>query len=463
MARVLGRVCLVLACIGIPILIAIIAYSFWLSAWTRGSMDDAIFARSHAPTDVSSAISPTELQKAIEAAVDESIKREELLLDKLLLVVGLYSTILSVLALATVFASRQDAKEQLVSVNAKADALSAAVQQELAAIKAKAQTDVEALKAQVVSEFPIISRLQERVRSLILELEDRFPEDENLNRERQDSWQSEEQQQNSLIDESKMLAVSVVALDSANLLKLYLVLARFYFGRFKTGGFLESDAARSYVYASRAIKDNPQSADAYRTRGATMLARCDAKSKDPQKSEEAQNLLQIARTDFNRCIELDQFNAGAFYNLAWSSSLEYKLKIGKPVEAIACLDRAIQLSERLFAVRDSVPLKAKEKYFPDVFINWACFVAYKVKSTTDPALQTEMHSQIVKICTDGKDYLISAVESSKAEDNFKESLKRELDTTSAPKGDFAELPQTTKDELEILLKGSWEKPAPKTP
>jgi hypothetical protein len=432
------------------------------------------------------------LQKAVEAAVDASIKREELLLDKLLLVVGLYSAILSVLALATVIFSRQDAKEQLVSVNAKADALSSEVKERLATIESEAKgaaqeqlkllkgkadalaSDVELklnkigsdaeiaadkLTKRIESEFPIISRLQERVRGLILDLEDRFPEDENLNRERPDPWQSEERQQNSLIDESKILAVSVVALDSANLLKLYLVLARFYFGRFKTGGFLESDAARSYVYASRAIKDNPLSADAYRTRGATTLARCDAKSKDPQKLEEAQNLLQLARTDFNRCIELDQFNAGAFYNLALSSLLEYKFKKEKPVEAIPCLDRAIQLSESLLAIKDSVPRKAKEKYFPDVYINWACFVAYKAKTAGDLAVQKEMYAQIVKICTEGKNDLRSDVESSKAQENFEESLRRELDTN----GDFSGLPQTTREELKALLKGPWEKPAPTTP
>jgi hypothetical protein len=486
---------------------------FWLFAWTQGTVDAGAFARGHDSYTVSAALSSPELQKAVEAAVDASIKREELLLDKLLLVVGLYSAILSVLALATVFASRQDAKEQFVSLNAKADALSSEVKERLATIEsdakgaaeeqlkllkgkadalasafetkltkmegeAKSAVDqqlssvgkktedlastvetklnkidsdakvaVDKLIARVESEFPSISRLQERVQKLILDLEDRFPEDENLNRHRPDSWQSEEQQQNSLIDESKILAVSVVALDSASLLKLYLALARFYFDRFNTGQFTDSDAARAYVYASRAIKDSPLSADAYRMRGATTLARYTAPLKTPRRPEEAEELLQLARADFNRCIELDPFNAGAFYNLALMSSYEYHNKIAKPDEAIPCLDRAIQLSQDLIAVEDRVPRKAQEKYLPDVYINFACFVAYKSKIATDPAVQSQMYDWIVKICKEGRAYLITKVKSAKAMDNFQQSLRRELDT----KGDFAGLPTATKAALEALL------------
>jgi tetratricopeptide (TPR) repeat protein len=437
-ARVLGRVSLVLASIGIPVLIAVIAYSFWLSAWTRGSMDDAAFARHHAPTDVSSAISPTELQKAIEAAVDESIKREELLLDKLLLVVGLYSTILSVLALATVFASRQDAKEQLVSVNAKADALSAAVQLELAAIKAKAQEDVDLLKAQIASEFPIISRLQSRVQSLIVDLEDRFPEDEDMNRDlpRTDLWQLEERQQQILIDESQILAVSVVALDNANLLKLYMALARSYFQRSVTGEFTRSDAVRACLYATRAIDCNSKSVDAFRLRGASALALYDLGSKKGWKAEELGSLIERARKDFTRCKDIDPIDAGALYNLALLSSYQSKF------------DEAIQISETLLGARDNVPRRAKEKYFPDVYLNLGCYFADKWKTETASDRKDDLLDRIVKICTEGRDCLRDKVRSTTALDRFKENLKKELAVQ-----DFATLPEATKTQLEALLKG----------
>jgi tetratricopeptide (TPR) repeat protein len=437
-ARVLGRVSLVLACIGIPVLIAVIAYSFWLSAWTRGSMDDAVFARHHAPTDVSSAISPAELQKVIEAAVDDSIKRDELLLDKLLLVVGLYSTILSVLALATVFASRQDAKEQLVSVNAKADALSAAVQQELAAIKAKAQMDFEALKTQVLSEFPIISRLQDRVQNLIADLEDRFPEDEDMNRDLPPAglWQVEERQQQIQIDESQILAVSVVALDSANLLKLYLALARSYFQRSVTGEFTRGDAARASLYATRATDCNPKSVDAFRLRGASALALYDLGSKKNWSKEELDSLIGRARKDFTRCKEIDPIDAGALYNLALLSSYQGKF------------DEAIQISETLLDPRNNVPRRAKEKYFPGVYINLGCYFADKWKAETALAEKDALLASIVKICTDGRDCLRDKVRSTSALHRFKENLKKELAVQ-----DFATLPEATKTELETLLKG----------
>jgi hypothetical protein len=451
-----------LASICILGVILALGHFFWLFAWTQGTMDAGAFARGHDSYAVSAALSSPELQKAVEAAVDASIKREELLLDKLLLVVGLYSTILSILALATVFFSRQDAEKQLAIVSAKAETLAAEVKTKLKEIQDKAQSDVIALETRVESEFPIISRLQERVQNLILELEDRFPEDENLNRSRPDTWQSEEKQQDSLIDESKILAVSVVALDQASLLKLYLALARFYFYRYRTGSHTESDAARSHVYASRAIKDNLLSADAYRMRGATTLARYDVKLKDQEKAEgakepeiaeAAQNLLQHARRDCNRCIELDPFNAGGFFNLALVSLFEYRRKKDKPEEATPHLDQAIHILQNLLAVKEKVSRAAKEKHFPDVYINLACLFAYKSSLAKEDAVKKELYSQIVDICTDGKNCLRD-LESGKAKANFKESLTRELDT----KGDFAALPQAAKDKLSALLSTSWDKP-----
>jgi hypothetical protein len=58
-----------------------------------------------------------------------------------------------------------------------------------------------------------------------------------------------------------------------------------------------------------------------------------------------------------------------------------------------------------------------------------------------------LHDRIVKICTEGKGYLLAELGSSRAMDNFRESLKREL----GAKGDFDGLPAATRAALEALL------------
>jgi tetratricopeptide (TPR) repeat protein len=431
-ARGLGRISLALACIGILVFLAILGYSYRLTAETKAAVDVAASAQVQLPAP---ATTLSDLQKAIEAAVDASIKRDELLLDKLLLVVGLYSTILSVLALATVFASRQDAKEQLVSVNARADALASTVQQQLAAIQAKALKDVEALKTQVRAEFPIISQLQSRVLNLILKLEAKYPEEQNWNRSLPNSWKIEERQQDILIDEMQILTVSVVVLDDANLHKLYLVLARSYLERFRTGSLTDGDAARAYLYAGRAIECNRSSAEAYRMRGVVALSRFDTASPERRSTDEFRGLLEHAKQDFTECKNLDPLNAGAFYNLALIGQYEGEL------------DRAIQISEDLLALKKEVSRKAKEKYFPDVYLNLACFIAQQSAAVTAPVALSALHDRIVRVCTEGRDYLMAEVSSSRAMDNFKESLKRELGAN----GDFAGLPATTRAALEALL------------
>jgi len=397
-------------------------------------MDAGAFARGHDSYTVSAALSSPELQKAVEAAVDASIKREELLLDKLLLVVGLYSTILSVLALATVIFSRQDAEKQLDNIKAKSDALASSVLQQLDAIRDKAQTEFESLKGQVVTQFPFVSQTKERIWSLILKLEGKYPEDEDLNLPRKSTWGKEQQQEDTLIDESLILAASVVGLDDATLVKLYLVLARFYFQRFRTGPLTGSDAVRAYLYAKRAIDCDPKSTDAYRMRGATMLSRFEAASEDLKKTDEYQDLLRDAKSDFNQCRKLDPCDAGAFYNLALVSTYEGNT------------DEAIHLSEQLINDRQDVPRLAKEKYLPDIYVNMACFIAKSSKNATKAA-RKEMHDRIVKDCTEGRDYLRDEVRSSRALGTFRESMKREL----GEKGDFAALPESTRNALQDLL------------
>lgn len=442
---------LLLALAGVAILLFILSsgYAVWLTARSNGLVSgaDSALKQTPAPTP----LTPASAQKEIKAAVDASIARDEALLDKLVLLVGIYSTILSILALATVFVSRQEAKEQLASVRANADTLAddvgeeldkiqnkaqdlaAGIEKQLETIRATAAQDVAALKREVTREFPIISRLQNRVLDLIARLEAKYPEDENLNRLKPSSWKNEEKHQDILIDEAQILAISVVVLDDASLVRLYLLLAKSYLEQFRTGKQTDSDAARAYLYAGRAIACDRQNPEAYRMRGLISLSRYN--SSDKQNSEEFRDLLQQAKQDFLQCISLDPANAGALYNLALIGMYEGNF------------DEAIRVSEELLAARDSVPRSAKEKYLPDVFINLACFLADKAKTLRDEAAQYTLYKRILSVCTEAEEYLSAEVKSSKAMENFKTSLAREL----GEKGDFGDLPPDTRGGLADLL------------
>ena len=105
-----------LACIGIPIFAALIGYAVWLSGRSNGIIEGASTSPLRVVSPINEHTSSADQQKEIEAAAHEAMEQDESLLDKLLLLVGLYSTILSFLALATVIVSRQDAKEQLQKV-----------------------------------------------------------------------------------------------------------------------------------------------------------------------------------------------------------------------------------------------------------------------------------------------------------------------------------------------------------
>ena len=90
------------------------SYRFTVMAQKQVAAEDSQHTQT-ASKDLA-APSPIDLEKAVDAAVDASIKRDEALLDKMLLLVGGYSVILGVLALGTVFVSRQEAQAQLKTV-----------------------------------------------------------------------------------------------------------------------------------------------------------------------------------------------------------------------------------------------------------------------------------------------------------------------------------------------------------
>ena len=367
------------------------------------------------PAPAAKEFSAADLQKQVQADVDATIKNEELLLDKLLLIVGLYTTILSFLAVATVVVSRLDAKEQVSKIEKLADDL----------------------RTQVRAEFPFISELQGRVLELIRKLEAKYPEDENLNSPRADSWGLEKVHQDVLIDELQIVAVSVVVLDTASLLKLYMVLSRSYFDRFRTGTHTESDAARAYLYASRAIDYSPDYAEGYRMRGVIALSRYRAAPAAQQLTNEFQTLLLAGKSDLNHCLQLDPVNTGGIYNLARLYDME-----GDHAKAIG-------LSEQLLVPKNAKRISRwnQEKYFPDVYVNLACYFADESTREPDQKKKEQLWDKAVKTCEDCKTFLETELKSTRAMNTFHDSLKREL----GPTGDFKTLPADRKDKLNLLL------------
>lgn len=391
------------------------SYRFTVMAQKDVAVEDSQHAQTAAKE--LAAPSPIDLQKAVDAAVDASIKRDEALLDKMLLLVGGYSVILGVLALGTVFISRQEAQAQLKIV----------------------KDELAGLSSQVRAEFPIISQLQSHLLELIHKLEAKYPDKMNLNRPRPDTWVTELQQEDGLIDELQIVAVSVVVLDNNSLLKLYLVLAKMYLERYKTGNQTDSDAARGFHYAGRAVQCSPQSDEAYRMRGLIGLSRyqsaADAGKINASNQDEYSGILSKANADFVQCKTFNPHNAGAYYNLAIIRDYEKK----RP--------EAINIAEQIIADRANVTRDEQEKYLPSIYINLACYLADERADATVPVKQAELQRRILTLCTDAKQYLRAELESNSAVAEFTASLEKELRDT----GDLGKLPDDVKRSLKGLL------------
>jgi hypothetical protein len=419
--KIIWRIVLASACTLLIGLLVLIGYTIWLTGRTSGFLAVQDSALSHA-----SPLAP-DTQNAINASVEASMKRDEALLDKLILLVGLYSTILSFLALGTVVFSRQDAKEQLAAVEKNATDLAASVQTRLEAIKSEADNNVKGLLAQVRSEFPIIAQLQTQLKEHIQALEAKYPDDRNWNAPRSSSWPIQLKQQDMLIDEARILTVSVVALDDSNLQKLYLALARSYMERYRTGDPTDSDAARAYLYTSRAIDRDGKNALAYRTRGVISLARFNLVSTELQKTEEFQQVLFQAKSDLRKCFEIDAKDAGALYNLALAASYE------------GDFNKAVQISEQLHAMRRDISRDSQERFLPGAYVNWLCFLASQAKAPDCPD-RDELLTRIKRTCQVGSDFLSTEVKSTQALADFKAGLNRELQ----PGKDLDGLPEETR-------------------
>lgn len=424
----------VIACLVASLFLVVVVDAVWLTGRSSGILIGAATTPHHPPPPPGPPGSTADLQKQVDAAAHENMERDEYLLDKLLLLVGVYSTILSFLALATVIVSRTEAKDQLANLKAEAKALSEGIKTDIAEIRLKAQKDVEKLEEQVRSQFPTVSRFQQRVQDLILELESKYPDDEISTKFQPSTWNTERKQQDAVIDELQSVAVSVVVLDTTELLKLYLVLARSYLVKFRTGEQTDDDAARAYVYSDRAVHISSNSAEAFRMRGICALVRYQSSKKNPANADQTAELLKSARRDFTESKKLDPLELGAFVNLAWIMDED-----GNRPEAIRLSEEAIAKISEFSRIR-------QEKYIPDLYVNFACYLAGKYREETDPALQASVCKQIEDVCTDARNYLRTKIKSSRANEEFRASITKEL----AEGGDLRGLPPSTKELLEAL-------------
>jgi len=270
--------------------------------------------------------------------------------------------------------------------------------------------------------------------NLIHELEAKYPEAEDPAKKRPSTWKTELRQQDAVIDEQQILAVSVVALDAENLAKLYLALARLYLARFRTGAQTDNDAARAYLYAGRALSREPGNAEAYRMRGVIATLRYQSADAARKKSEEFADLLLGAKADLSECKSLDPGELGAYYNLAIADDEE-----GNRPEAI-------RISEEGIANLANIPRHLQEKYLADVYVNLACYVSDDFREATESAEQERLSKRVVKTCAEASEYIRNNLNSSKALQTFCDAMRRELGAT----GDFRGLPEAVRIELQKL-------------
>jgi hypothetical protein len=276
--------------------------------------------------------------------------------------------------------------------------------------------------------------LQHRLLNLIFQLQAKYPEAEDPAKKRPSTWKTELRQQDALIDEQQILAVSVVALDEENLAILYLALARLYLARFRTGAQTDSDAARAYLYAARALYCEPGNAEAYRMRGVIATLRYQSADGARKKSAELADLLLDAKADLMQCKSIDPGELGAYYNLA----IVHDEEGNRP--------EAIRISEEGIANLANIPRHLQEKYLADVYVNLACYVGEDFREATESAAQERLSERVVKICTEASKYLRNNLKSSKALQIFRDAMRRELGAT----GDFRGLPETARTELQRL-------------
>jgi len=434
------RIFVILAWIGIPLFAGIVTYTVWLngrgSAFIEASRDEMIMSNWR----FNPSAGTSDLSKQIEASVHQAIERDEYLLDKLLMLVSVYSTILSFLALGTVIVSRQDAKEQLQKVREDTRALAEESRQRIDKIRTEAKTELKDLKEQIRAEFPIISQLQRHVLDLILELETKYPEEQNVAKRLPGSnWKTEVRQQQVLLDELQIVAVSVIVLDEEHLLKLYLALARSYLVRYQTGSQTDDDAARAYLYADYAIRSSPNNAEAWRTKGVIALIRFDAADEAGKKTGEIQDLLRSAKRDLIECLKIDPNDLGGYFNLAIIHDKDLNRS------------EAIRLSQEALGRLDKIPRKSLEKFLPDVSVNLACYLADEFRDASETAKKDELCKMIVDVCRECRTYLRDVLKSNKAKEGYTENMRREL----KEKGDFRGLPEETHTALEELAGAPW--------
>jgi len=396
---------------------ALVVFALVVSAGVRWSWE----ARKP-PTTLPTPSSPAaaELKKQIDDVVDARIKYDQALIDKLVVLVGIYTTILSFLALGTVLLNRQDAKEQLKTGKDSLDKL-----------QEEARARLGEFEQQIRRDVPEIHRLHERILEIMSELQRILPDEADWNDNESFRGLPEATRQEVLLAEYKVASLAVFNLEQSPMQRAALgnidrALARFYIARHNTApDHSEADYERARFYATQSIRLEPDLARAYRLRGAIAIGRYDGISASAT-GDAKRLLLDDAEVDLRLAISFDtpdSADAGAHYNDAIVHFYRGNL------------DRAAQSSAQAIALKARFSSVQRKKYLPDIYVNYGCYLARKAAATAAGAEKDRLCQKVIQVFQEG----VVEFRQTEPEDGPTTLLKGMVRELTAPSGDLSTL------------------------
>lgn len=381
-----------------------------------------------------------DLQSEIEAdrasagkSIDEKLEDAKTLLNLLTALVGVYSILVGVTAFVTVKFARDDAKEQIKSL----------------------QEGIEKIQQQ----FPEFGALHERMDWLVREMQRSMPSESDWNDDETYRALTEEERQRVLHNEVAVTAISLFALDRSAMMRsrlaeVYAAFARFYLGRHNTSADgPEADYERALYYAVLSVRFGQYSAKALRLRGAIYLARyARLKKAGPATiKDKVDLLLSSAESDLKDAIAKDtaeSVDAGAHYNMALVQYYQDDIP------------GAVSTCRHLIALEKKLTTAHREKYLPDTYVNLACLLAMLAQKNgaADPQEMAQLSREAVEALQAGwKDFKATmALDRGLAQ--LRKGIERELEAGK----DLDRLTLPYKEQILDLLKPVHQPTAPAT-
>ena len=396
-------------------------------------------------------MSAADLKKEIDDDINRRIAYDQAQVDKLVVLVGIYTTILSFLALGTVAFNRQDAKEQLTAGREALTRLQAETRAQLGEVRTTTLGQLSDLQEEIRRDIPEIHRLHGRILEIMHELQSILPDEADWNDNDSYRGLTEGVRQEILVSEFTVAALTIFNLERAPMQRAALAnidraLARFYIARHNTSAdHSEADYERARFYASESIRLEPEMSRSYRLRGAIALGRFDTLGAAAT-PDVSRLLLQAAEADLLIAISRDTpqlSDAGAHYNEALVRFYSNDL------------DGAIRESRRSIGLRASFTPEHREKYLSDMYVNLACYLARKARQSTDVAAKESLSQESVRVFRDG----VAEFQPTARIDGGLDALLRGLRRELAPGGDLDGLEDRWKDQLHELLTSALAMPA----